>query len=44
MINQNLHRRPTGLDSALHRDLKLKLPVTDWSVANQLNALFVAAV
>jgi hypothetical protein len=44
LINQNLHRRPTGLDSALHRDLKLKLPVTDWSVANQLNALFVAAV
>ena len=44
MINQNLHRRPTGLDSVQHRDLKLKLPVTDWSVANQLNALFVAAV
>ncbi len=44
MINQNLHRRPTGLDSIQHRNLKLNLPVTDWSVANQLNALFVAAV
>ena len=44
MINQNLHRKPKGLDSALHRELKLQLPVTDWSVASQLNALFVAAV
>ncbi len=44
MINQNLHRKPTALDSALHRELKLQLPVTDWRVANQLNALFVAAV
>lgn len=44
MINQNLHRRPTGLDSALHRNLKLKLPVSDWSVARELNAIFVAAV
>ncbi len=44
MINQNLHRRATGLDSVQHRNLTLKLPVTDWSVANQLNALFVAAV
>jgi hypothetical protein len=44
LINQNLHRKPKGLDSALHRELKLQLPVTDWSVASQLNALFVAAV
>ncbi len=44
MINQNLHRRPVGLDSAQHRDLRLALPVTDWSVASRLNALFVAAV
>ena len=43
MINQNLHREPTALDSAKHRQLKLKVPVTDWSVANRLNALFVAA-
>ena len=44
MINQNLHRRPVGLDSALHRNLKVKLPVTDWSVGRNLNAVFVAAV
>ena len=44
MINQNLHRQPVALDSALHRNLKLKVPVTDWGVASKLNALFVAAV
>jgi len=43
LINQNLHRQPTALDSAQHRHLKLRVPVTDWSVANRLNALFVAA-
>lgn len=43
MINPNLHRQPTALDSARHRGLKLRLPVTDWSVAKDLNALFVAA-
>ena len=44
MINQNLHRQPVALDSALHRNLKLRLPITDWGLASQLNALFVAAV
>lgn len=44
MINQNLHRRPVGLDSALHRNLKVKLPVADWGVGSKLNAVFVAAV
>ncbi len=44
MINQNLHRQPIALDTALHRQLKLKVPITDWGVASQLNALFVAAV
>lgn len=42
MINQTLHRQPTALDSATHRNLKLKVPVTDWGLANQLNAMFVA--
>lgn len=32
-----------ALDSVPHRELKLGLPVTDWSVAKKLNALFVAA-
>ena len=43
MINQNLHRQPVALDSAQHRNLKLQLPVTDWAVAKDLNAIFVAA-
>ncbi|MFM7505492.1 MAG: SapC family protein [Rubrivivax sp.] len=44
MINQNLHRRPTALDSTLHRGLAMALPVADWGVARDLNAVFVAAV
>jgi hypothetical protein len=44
LINQNLHSQPVALDSAVHRQLKLDVPVTDWSVAKKLNALFVAAV
>lgn len=42
MINQNLHREPVAMDSAAHRDLRLDVPLTDWSVADKLNALFVA--
>lgn len=44
MINPALHRRPTPLDSATHRELRLALPVTDWSPAAGLNAIFVAGV
>ena len=43
MIINNMHLQPTGLDSNTHRNLKLRLPVQDWSVGNKLNALFVAA-
>lgn len=43
MINPNLHRQPTALDSVTHRQLKLQMPVGDWRVADQLNAMFVAA-
>lgn len=43
MINQNLHIKPTALDSAEHRSLKLQMPITDWSLASNLNAMFVAA-
>jgi hypothetical protein len=43
LINENLHRQPTALDSAQHRNLRLHLPVTDWTVAARLNAIFVAA-
>jgi hypothetical protein len=42
LINQNLHRRPVALDSAQHRQLRLAGPITDWSLAGTLNALFVA--
>jgi hypothetical protein len=43
MINPLLHREPVVVDSTLHRATKLRLPVTDWSVARQMNAVFVAA-
>lgn len=43
MIINNMHLKPTGLDSNTHRNLKLKLPVQNWSVSSKLNALFVAA-
>jgi len=43
LINQNLHRQAVALDINQHRHLKLQVPVTDWSVAKDLNALFVAA-
>jgi len=44
LINQKLHLQPQALDTNLHRNLKLQLPLTDWSVAKGLNAMFVAAV
>jgi hypothetical protein len=43
VINQLLHRQPTGLDRAQHRLLRIRLPVSDWSVASRLNSMFVAA-
>jgi hypothetical protein len=43
VINQNLHRQPVALDREQHRDLKLAVPNTDWSLAGNLSALFVAA-
>ncbi len=44
MILEALHTSPVALDSEKHRHLKLALPITDWRVANRLNAIFVAAV
>jgi len=43
LINQQLHRQPVALDPAQHGLLKLALPVSDWSVASRMNAVFVAA-
>ncbi|MDQ2778237.1 MAG: SapC family protein [Pseudomonadota bacterium] len=44
MINQNLHAKPVALDVNQHRSLKLGVPVTDWQLADKLNAMFVATV
>ena len=44
MIIEALHTNPTALDRDQHRQLKLQLPITDWRLAQRLNALFVAAV
>ncbi|MCW5636832.1 MAG: SapC family protein [Rubrivivax sp.] len=43
MINPHLHRQPVALEAEKHRDLRVAWPVTDWSVASRLNAIFVAA-
>jgi hypothetical protein len=43
LINQNLHLQPVALDIVQHRNVKLKVPITDWRLAGKLNALFVAA-
>jgi hypothetical protein len=43
LIIQNLHRKPAALDSSQHRELRVNLPVTDWSPAAQINSIFVAA-
>jgi hypothetical protein len=44
MINQHLHKQPVTADRAEHRFMRMRVPVTDWSVADKLNAIFVAAV
>ena len=44
VINQNLHRQPVPLDNVAHRNLKVQMPVLDWTVASRLNSIFLAAV
>jgi hypothetical protein len=44
VINQNLHRQPVALDRSVHLKTRLKLPVTDWTVAAGMNSMFLAAV
>ena len=44
MINTLLHRQAVPLDSAAHRNLKVPMPVADWSVAAKLHSIFMAAV
>jgi hypothetical protein len=43
LINPHLHRQPVALEPKRHGQLKIAFPVTDWSVAARLNAVFVAA-
>ena len=43
MIIQNLHRQPVAVDRNEHRFVRLKVPITDWSLAAKLNTMFVAA-
>lgn len=44
MIIQLLHQKPIVVDRNDHRSLRLRVPVSDWSVASKLNAIFVAGV
>jgi len=44
MIHQQLHLKPLVLDRVEHRAMKVALPITDWSPADKLNSLFLAAV
>jgi SapC len=44
LINPSLYKQPVAVDSGAHRNLKLAQPVSDWSVAAELNAIFVASV
>lgn len=43
MINQLLHRQPVAADRAEHRFVRVKVPVTDWSIASRMNSMFIAA-
>lgn len=43
MINPLLHRKPVPVDRTEHRAVQLTLPVQDWSIAAELNSVFIAA-
>lgn len=42
MINPNLYKTPVAVDTLKHRSTKLAQPVQDWSVAADVNAMFIA--
>ncbi len=44
MINALLHKQPVALDRNDHRFMRVSWPLTDWTMASRLNAIFVAAV
>lgn len=43
MINALLHLQPVPLDRNDHRQVRLKVPITDWSITGRLNSLMLAA-
>lgn len=43
MIHPLLHKQVVALDRSLHRTLKISQPSMDWSIAAQLNSLFIVA-
>jgi hypothetical protein len=43
VINSNLHKQPVAADRAEHRFMRMRVPVTDWSMSDKLNSIFVAA-
>jgi hypothetical protein len=43
MINENVHKKPVGLDRDKHRTLRLNTQAADPSMSSHLNAVFVAA-
>lgn len=44
MINPLLFKKAVAVDSQAHRDLKIAARARDWSVAAELNAMFIASV
>jgi hypothetical protein len=43
MLHPQLHRTPVALNIESHRHLKIRAPLSDWSVAAKLTSVFVAA-
>lgn len=43
MINPLLYRKPVAVDRSAHRELRILPASRDWSVARDLNAMFIAA-
>ena len=44
MINPLLFRKPVAIEAGAHRALRIKPAAREWSVAGELNAMFIATV
>ena len=44
MIHPLLFKKPVAVDSQTHRELRFMPGSRDWSVASDLNAMFIASV